>query len=575
VKEAIRYFIRAYPGRSAITVACLVAAAAVEGFGLAALVPMLGLTIQGDAAAGAITATSGLESTIRDLLAAIGVPFTLFGVASLFVTLMWIKAGVMMLANRQVGNTVAYVATDLRLQVLRSLLVARWSYYTRQPLGRITNAVATEANRAAESYHSIALATQHGLLTILAIGFAFYLSWPLALAAVVGGVAIGVTLDRLVRLSGRVGERQTHLTNSLMSRLSDTLMNVRLLRATGRERLIGPLLEKDTRQLGDTLRSHVLLEEILKALQEPLVMMLLISLLVYAHAVVGLGFERISVLLFALTRALVTATKVQRRFQLAAAQHSALASIRTLIEGAEAAADHPSGTREPRLKEGVRLSNVHLAYDSKPVLTGLDLEIPAGRITALIGASGGGKSTLIDLVTGLARPDSGSVCIDGTPLDEIDLATWRAHIGYVPQEVVLFHDSVRMNVTLGDPTISDEDAVEALQKAGVWDVVAHLPGELDANVGERGALLSGGQRARIALARALAYHPELLILDEATASLDPETEVEIWDTLVKLRGKLTILAVSHQPALAGAADHIHRIGGGVATAEDSAEPGSI
>lgn len=575
MKEAIRYFIRAYPGRSAITVACLVAAAVVEGFGLAALVPMLGLTIQGDAAAGAITATGGLESTIRDLLAAIGVPFTLFGVASLVVTLMWIKAGVMMLANRQVGNTVAYVATDLRLQVLRSLLVARWSYYTRQPLGRITNAVATEANRAAESYHSIALATQHGLLTILAIGFAFYLSWPLALAAVVGGIAIGMTLDRLVRLSGRVGERQTQLTNSLMSRLSDTLMNVRLLRATGRERLIGPLLEKDTRQLGDTLRSHVLLEEILKALQEPLVMMLLIALLVYAHAVVGLGFERISVLLFALTRALVTATKVQRRFQLAAAQHSALGSIRTLIEGAEAAADHSSGTREPRLEEGVRLSDIHLAYDSKSVLTGLDLEIPAGQITALIGASGGGKSTLIDLVTGLSRPDSGSVYIDGTPLDEIDLAMWRDHIGYVPQEVVLFHDSVRMNVTLGDTTISDEDAIEALQKAGVWDVVAHLPGELDANVGERGTLLSGGQRARIALARALAYHPELLILDEATAALDPETEVAIWDTLVKLRGKLTILAVSHQPALAGAADHIYRIGGGVATDESGARPGPI
>ena len=130
-------------------------------------------------------------------------------------------------------------------------------------------------------------------------------------------------------------------------------------------------------------------------------------------------------------------------------------------------------------------------------------------------------------------------------------------------------------MTLGDPNISDDDVVEALQNAGVWDVVSSLPNGLDANVGERGSLLSGGQRARIALARALAHHPQLLILDEATSALDPETEREIWDTMVKLRGLLTILAVSHQPALSGVADRIYRIEGGVAKAVQSpAQPRS-
>ena len=138
-------------------------------------------------------------------------------------------------------------------------------------------------------------------------------------------------------------------------------------------------------------------------------------------------------------------------------------------------------------------------------------------------------------------------------------------IGYVPQETLMLHDSVRVNVTLGDPKLTDADAERALRDAGVWDVVTRLPGGLDASVGERGSLLSGGQRQRIAIARALVHEPRLLILDEATANLDLESEQAVWDTVAGLRGKTTVVAISHQPALVGVADRIYRIEGGAAS----------
>ncbi|MEE9606962.1 MAG: ATP-binding cassette domain-containing protein, partial [Myxococcota bacterium] len=173
--------------------------------------------------------------------------------------------------------------------------------------------------------------------------------------------------------------------------------------------------------------------------------------------------------------------------------------------------------------------------------------------------SGSGKTTIADLISGLVQPDTGGVFVDGVPLDEIDLRLWRSTIGYVPQEMFLFHDTVLMNVTLGDPSQRPEDVELALRRAEAWEFVSKLPQGLDTVVGERGALLSGGQRQRLAIARALAHRPRLLILDEVTTSLDPESERAVCDALAKLHGNVTILAVSHQPALASMADRIYRI----------------
>ena len=218
----------------------------------------------------------------------------------------------------------------------------------------------------------------------------------------------------------------------------------------------------------------------------------------------------------------------------------------------------------PQLDAGIALEGVEFAYDGQTVLEDASLEIPAGQITALVGGSGGGKTTVTDLVMGLVRPGAGEVRVDGVSLEQLDVGAWRKLIGYVPQEVVLFHDTVRVNVTFGDDSISDEEVERALRAAGVWDVVRALPGGIEASVGERGSRLSGGERARVGLARALAGRPKLLILDEATAALDPETERIVLSTLEALRGDVTVLAISHQPALRDVADRVYRIQAGQA-----------
>jgi ATP-binding cassette subfamily C protein len=184
----------------------------------------------------------------------------------------------------------------------------------------------------------------------------------------------------------------------------------------------------------------------------------------------------------------------------------------------------------------------------------------------LVGPSGAGKTTIIDLLTGLLQPQSGAILIDGTSLQELDTRAWRQMIGYVPQETVLLHDTILHNVTLGDPALGEADAERALKEAGAWEFIAMLPQGMNSSVGERGGKLSGGQRQRIMIARALVHRPRLLILDEATSALDPASEAAICQTLEQLRGELTILAISHQTALVNAADRVYRLEKGQASA---------
>ena len=566
------HFACVYPKHTVTMLLALLLAGLVEGIGLTALLPMLNLAMnQGSGSA----AESASGRFVASALQTIGVSPSIESLLLVLVLGVMLKSALVLIVDRKVGYTVAHVATDLRLALLRALLGSRWEFFLSQPVGSLANSAATEVMRASQAYlHGAMMATLF-VQAIVYAGVALLVSWQATLVSCVAGFVLLVMLNGLVKKTKKAGRKQTVLLQSLLTRLTDSLQSVKPLKAMGREQLADSLLEADTVQLNRALRKQVYSKAMLKSLQEPILMLLIAAGLYVALGLWSLDLPVVMVLVFLLARLLNQLGKVQRKRQELAACESAYWSLQGKIDEARRQREPALGRKKPVLKKGIRFDDVSFGYGAIPILSNISLTIPAGAFTSVIGPSGAGKTTLVDLVTGLLRPQQGDVLIDEVPLAEIDIHAWRRRIGYVPQDTVLLHDTILANITLGDNSLAEDDAREALRAAGALDFVTALPEGLHTVVGERGSKLSGGQRQRIAIARALTHRPVLLILDEATSALDPESERAICRTLKSLSGRVTILAISHQPAMVEVADRIYRLHHGTVVSAQTKAPQAI
>ena len=556
---------RKYPWQSLIMLLALLLAGVAEGIGLSALLPLVSIAIgkQTGAHGSALAGGSGLERAVTETLSVVGLSPTLGVLLTVIVLAIVLKGVLSLLAKKRIGYTVAQVATDLRLSLLRALLVTKWEYYIRQPVGVLTNAIATEANRTSKAYSSgvsmIAQLVQALIYTCVAL----LVSWRATLLAVATGLFLVYILSHLVKKARRAGLRQTELMKSLLTHLTDILLSIKPIKAMARESRAVALLEKKTNRLNKALRKEVLTNETLKASQEPLLIVFaalgLYGALIYWH----MALARVMVLTFLLVRLVKQLNKVQEQYQQMAILESAYWSLKATIYEAEMAHEPALGSEVPSLNHGIRLDRVSFTYDLEWVLRDASFNFPSGIFTAIVGPSGVGKTTVVDLLMGLLRPQEGEIFIDDLPLAKVNLKSWRRMIGYVPQETLLLHDTIMINVTLGDSDLTEADAEEALRAAEAWEFVTAMPHGIHSSVGERGSMLSGGQRQRIAIARALVHKPKLLILDEPTSALDPESEAAICKTLDHLRGRgITILAISHQPTIMNVADRAYRLQNG-------------
>jgi ATP-binding cassette subfamily C protein len=571
----MRNFFRAYPSQTVLMLLALLLSGLAEGIGLSALLPMVNIALGSEATAMlagvAPQSDNNFEQAVLDILASVGIAPTLGNMLLIMVSGLALKSAFLLVAQRQVGYTAAQVGTDLRLQMLRAVLRSKWEYFLHQPVGKLTNALATEAQRSSTAFVNGATAITFLIQALVYGGVAFAISWRASLAAIGAGILVIGLSHFLVKLTRRAGKRQTNVMSSLMANLTDTLQSVKPLKAMAREHLADQVLAHDTNKLNKALRRQVLYAAILDSAQELMFAGFICLGVWLAIEKFSIDLAMVMVLVVALGRAFSFFGKVQKQGQKLAQGESAYWAIMESINGATAAEEKLGGGAEPHFEQGLEFRDVGFSYDTQhPVFKGLNLDIKAGALTTLVGPSGSGKTTIIDLCIGLLQPGNGAVLLDGVALPEVDIKKWRSLIGYVPQDTLLLHDSILHNVTLGDPALSVADAEEALLAAGALDFVTRLPEGLETIVGERGGKLSGGQRQRIVIARALINKPRLLILDEATSALDPESEEVVRQTMETLKGHLTILAISHNRALVQAADYVYQMSAGGASLLDEA-----
>lgn len=531
---------------------CLVLASLADGLGLASLLPALGV------ASGQLSSNNAAQRVVVEILEFLGLPLDLRILLAVVLLALLLKAGLLLAAMAYVGSASAQVGTNLRLRLLAALLSARWGYFTRQPVGRFTNAISSEAPRASQAYLDVASLITSGIQSMVLVTLCLLVSWQLSfISALLGGIVV-LVLGKLVSTAKCAGRQQTQRTTLLVARLTDALVGIKPLKAMARHAHLGHLFATDARVLNRSQRRQILARQANRLLQEPLIGVFLVVTFYVASRLLALSIQEMIVMGIVLARTVASLGKAQQAYQAAALSESAYWAMWETIRETEQEQEKSTGTRLPTLQRDLVFHNVSICFGTRPVLDGFSLTVPVGKIVTIIGPSGAGKTTIVDLLLGFHRPLEGRIEIDGIPLEDIDLAAWRQRVGYVPQEVLLFHESVLTNVTLGSPELGIEDARRALKLAGALDLVEQLPQGLDTMVGERGTLLSGGQRQRIAIARALVHRPALLILDEATSGLDPTTESGICRTIQELSRTtgLTVLAISHQPTWVTLADAV-------------------
>jgi ATP-binding cassette subfamily C protein len=566
-------FFKAYKLQTSLMLLALLLSGMAEGIGLSALLPLLNVALGDNASAGLTGAPpevqNEFERWVLETLSAAGITPSLGNLLLIIVLGVTFKSILLLVAQRQVGYTAAQMGTDLRLQMLRAILRSKWEYFLHQPVGKLTNSLATEAQRSSDAFVNGATAITFLIGGLIYGGIAFALSWRASLLALAAGAFVIGASHFLVRITRKAGRKQTTLMTSLMANLTDTLSSVKPFKAMAREHLADNVLADTTTRLNKALRRQVMSAAVLDSAQE-LMFTVFICIGVYvALETFDMELTTVMVLVVALGRGFSHLGKVQKQYQKLAQAESAYWSMQDSIGDARGAEEHLAGGVKPQFDQVIEFRDIGFRYEHHSVFKKLSLEVKAGSLTTLIGPSGSGKTTIIDLTIGLLRPESGEIRLDGQPLHDLDIKAWRDMIGYVPQETILLHDSVAHNVTLGDTQLDQADVERALKAAEAWEFVERLPQGMDTVVGERGGKLSGGQRQRIAIARALINQPRLLILDEATSALDPDSERAIRATMEHLKGQLTILAISHNRAMVEAADSVYQLGGGGAKLLDS------
>ncbi len=387
----------------------------------------------------------------------------------------------------------------------------------------------------------------------------------------------------LVLLLGFIGSRARSITERRFAELRwmsalflDLLQGIATLKMFGRSAEQAETIRVVSRRFGDTT-----MEVLRTAFQTALVLewgaavaMALVAVEVSLRLMAdGIAFERALAVLIVTPEFFLPLRNLAIRYHSGAAGRAAGARVFAVLDetagpGGPTSAAAPAAPSAPPSRPApaapapaaaprLELRDVTFTYPGRdPALAGLSLDVPAGRLTVIAGATGAGKSTLVGLLLRFIRPDGGTILVDGTPLQEIDPVAWRAAVGWVPQRPHLFHGTVADNLRLARPGASVGDLRRAAEAADADAFIRALPGGYDAPVGEDGLRLSGGQRQRLAIARALLRDAPLLVLDEPTSHLDELSERAVLEVLRRAAGRATVLVVSHRMRIAEAADQV-------------------
>lgn len=534
------------------------------GIGILMLIPLLSLIGILDGGNGSIEWVRQQAGFLDALPATARLPVILLTYVLLIIAQSLFSRRMSLLNTRIIQGYVEY----LRVRLFEKTVNVEWSVMISKNKSDISNMFAVEINRISSGGVLFLRLISDVIVFLVHLTIAFFISPPLTVFVMICGLALALLMRSTLRDSKSVGSKIHETNKRLLFEITEQLNGVKEVKSYGIEdRQLNKFAEVCSK-IKDNLIRHTKLQsrpQLLYSIAAALIISLVFYLMV---SFFGIEPASMIIILYVFSRTWPIFMKTQSNLQSILVAVPSFDAYGRLIddfskreekrdEGVDA--QEAVTSEEVRLRRYIRFDRVCFTYRSEKEsfrLKDVSFDIPAKQTTVLVGRSGAGKSTIVDLLLLFLKPHNGRILVDDTELTFASEQAWRRRIAYVPQDAFLLNGTIRDNLLHFNPSASDTEIQKAIETAAASEFIAKLPDGLETYIGDRGIRLSGGEKQRVVLARALLRHPDILVLDEATSSLDSQNEFLIRQAIANLRGKMTIIIIAHRLTTVRNADNV-------------------
>lgn len=466
------------------------------------------------------------------------------------------------LSQRILVNMRTYIMLNIRRALFNKISSLNVGYFSDQKKGDILSCISNDVtevqNGVANSFHVL---FREPLLIIGFLVGLFYMSPRLTLVTLLTLPFSAIVIGRISRYLKRKAVETQSLMGRIVTHFEEAISGIRIIKAFNAQNYVNASFEKTNVEHRESSMAMFNRQELASPLSEFLGITVAAAVLFYGgwlqiHGQLGMGIPEFVVYISFYWRVLEPAKAMSNAY--ASIQRGMVSGNRlfAILDVDNPVKESATPVEIKEFKEGIEFRGVNFAYAQEPVLKDINLVIPRGRTVAIVGPSGGGKSTMADMLPRFYDVTGGEILLDGRNIKEYSMESLISLMGIVTQEAILFNDSVYNNITFGMENVSREDVINAAKVANAHNFIMEMENGYDTNIGDRGTKLSGGQRQRLAIARAVLKNPPILILDEATSALDTESERLVQDALNNLMKNRTSIVIAHRLSTIQNADEI-------------------
>ena len=541
---------------------------AIEGISIYLLVPMLAVIGLLEASISNVFPLNVLVKGLEQLPFTLNLPFILVLYFMLLTGQALLQRYQTILNTEIQQNFIRY----LRVETYESLIKAKWEYYLEKRKSDFNYILTTEISRVGIGTHGIIQLIGIVFFTIVQVTLAFLLSPSLTLVVMVCGAVIAIYMRKFVKGSKVLGKETTELMSNYFGGISEQFNGMKDMKSNRLESSFNEWFQSMSNRIHQNVMKLVKLNSKSTFIYRVAAGLLIVFFVYVSFSFIKVPPEKMILVILIFSRLWPKFSSIQSSIEQIVTMFPALNHLlkvqkecRKEQEWDFSQMEELSSKPSFHLESAIECKNVSYRYKQAQdnwALSNINIAFPKNKTTAIVGPSGAGKTTLVDIVMGLLQPEEGKVFVNGEPLTEKTVLGYRSTISYVAQEPFLFHSSIRENLQMVAPHASELDLWNALTFAAADEFVRRMPQGLDTIIGDRGIRLSGGERQRLILARAILRKPTILVLDEATSALDSENERKIQQAIDRLKGTMTIIVIAHRLSTIRNADQVVVLEGG-------------